>query len=300
MCLAVLFSDAGSTPDNLFKCGHALNGFVENNELCHLAVSTGRKKLRCRCNNRVRTGHRDEIIKFGLAIYIRTGNAHTVVRVFLNHIGVVVDKGNSHAFCMVFGSAEHNSLLHPVCAFQILRNFPCNLVNAVFEDDVVIIIPVIVDTVFNHIAVDVGLPMIRFSSVSDIGRDIDNLKRSKEAVFDALFQTVNVNRVSEVIYVRYFFAFFWCGLHADLGSGRKILQYLSPVAVFFGTATMTLIHDNEVKIFRRYLLKVFFIVLSYHLMVEGEVYLMGSNLVQTLLVGKFHFVDGLFKRCEVL
>ena len=63
---------------------------------------------------------------------------------------------------------------------------------------------------------------------------------------------------------------------------------------------MTLIHDNEVKIFRRYLLKVFFIVLSYHLMVEGEVYLMGSNLVQTLLVGKFHFVDGLFKRCEVL
>ena len=63
---------------------------------------------------------------------------------------------------------------------------------------------------------------------------------------------------------------------------------------------MTLIHNNEVKIFGRNLSKVFLIVLSDHLVIEGKVYFMGCNLAQTFLVGEVHFVNGLFKRCKVL
>ena len=44
----------------------------------------------------------------------------------------------------------------------------------------------------------------------------------------------------------------------------------------------------------------FFIILPDHLMIEGKVYFMGCDLAQTLLVGKVHFINGLFKRCEVL
>ena len=63
---------------------------------------------------------------------------------------------------------------------------------------------------------------------------------------------------------------------------------------------MTLIHNNEVKVFSRDLSKVFFVVLSDHLMIEGEVHFMGCNLAQTRLVRKVHFINGLFKRCEIL
>jgi len=70
MCFAVFFSDTGSTPDNLLESGHALNRLVKNNELGHLTVSSGGKQFRCCCNNGIRFGYRDEIVKFGLAVYI--------------------------------------------------------------------------------------------------------------------------------------------------------------------------------------------------------------------------------------
>ena len=63
---------------------------------------------------------------------------------------------------------------------------------------------------------------------------------------------------------------------------------------------MTLVHNNEVKVFCRNLFEVFFIILPDHLMIKSKVYLMGCDLAQTFFVGEIHFVNGLFKRCEVL
>ena len=186
VCLTFLFPDTGPSPDNLLKGSHALNRLVQNDQLCHLAVCSGGKQFGCRSDNRIRAGHGDEIVKFGFSVNIRTGDSNAVVRIFLDHISVMVDKGDSHALGMIFGSAEHNSFLHPVGAFQILGNLPCNLVNTVLENDIVIIIPIVIDSVFEHIAVYIGLPFVRPPAVTDVGRDIDNLERSKESVFDAL------------------------------------------------------------------------------------------------------------------
>ena len=186
VCLTFLFPDTGPSPDNLLKGSHALNRLVQNDQLCHLAVCSGGKQFGCRSDNRIRAGHGDEIVKFGFSVNIRTGDSDTVVRIFLDHISVMVDEGNSHSLGMIFGSAEHNSFLHPVGAFQILGNLPCNLVNTVLENDIVIIIPIVIDSVFEHIAVYIGLPFVRPPAVTDVGRDIDNLERSKESVFDAL------------------------------------------------------------------------------------------------------------------
>ena len=44
----------------------------------------------------------------------------------------------------------------------------------------------------------------------------------------------------------------------------------------------------------------FFVILTYHLMVEGEIHFMGSNLAQAFLIGEIHLIDGLFKGCKVL
>ena len=300
MCLAVLFSNTGSSSNNLLKGSHALNRLVENNQLRHLAVSSGRKKFRSCCNDWIRLGYRDEIIKFGLAINIRTCNSHAIVRVLLNHVRIAVDKGNPHAFCMVFGSTENDSFLHPVGTFQIFRDFSCNLVNTVLENNVVVVVPVIVNAVFNHIAVNVGLSVVRSPSISNVGRDIDDLERSKEAVLYTLLQTVNVNRFSKVIYVRHLFTFLWSSGHTNLSGRRKVFQNLAPVAVFLSTSTVTLVYHDKVKVFRRNLPEMLLVILSHHLMIEGKIHFMGCNFFQTFFVRKINLVSCLFKRCEVL
>ena len=300
VCLTFLFPDTGPSPDNLLKGSHALNRLVQNDQLCHLAVCSGGKQFGCRSDNRIRAGHGDEIVKFGFSVNIRTGDSNTVVRIFLDHISVMVDKGDSHALGMIFGSAEHNSFLHPVGAFQILGNLPCNLVNTVLENDIVIIIPIVIDSVFEHIAVYIGLPFVRPPAVTDVGRDIDNLERSKKSILDTLFQAISIDRISKIIDIRYLFALLWCRSHANLCSRRKVLQHFSPVTILLGTSTMTLVHNNEVKVFCGNLFEVFFIILPDHLMIEGKVYFMGCDLAQTFFVGKIHFVNGFFKWCKVL
>ena len=70
MGLSVFFSDAGSSPDNLLERGHALNRLVENNELGHLTVCTGGEQFRGCCNNGIWLEYRDEIVKFGLSVYV--------------------------------------------------------------------------------------------------------------------------------------------------------------------------------------------------------------------------------------
>lgn len=73
--------------------------------------------------------------------------------VLFHNILIAVDKGISHALCMVFGSAEHDSLLHSVSSFQIFRNLSGKLINAVLEDDSVIVILVFVNAIFNENAI---------------------------------------------------------------------------------------------------------------------------------------------------
>mgnify|MGYP002546009755 CR=1 FL=1 len=70
VCLALLFSDTGSSSDHLFERGHALHSLIKNNELGHLAVCAGGKQFRCGCNHGIWFGYRDEIVKFGLAVHI--------------------------------------------------------------------------------------------------------------------------------------------------------------------------------------------------------------------------------------
>ena len=201
---------------------------------------------------------------------------------------------------MIFGSAKDDGFLHSVGAFQIFRNLPGNLINAVLENDGVIVIPVVVNAVFNDIAENIGLSLVWSPAVSDVGCDIDDLKWGKETVLNALLQAVNINRLSKVVDIGYLFAFLRSGGHSDLGCRSKILQNLTPVAIFLGTSSVTLIYHDKVKVFWRNLPEMLLIILSHHLMVESEVHFMRSNLVQAVFIGEIYLIDGLFERGEVL
>ena len=88
---------------------------------------------------------------------------------------------------MVFRSAEDDSFLHSVGAFQIFRDLSGDLINTVLKNDGIIIVPVVVNSVFNNVAKNIGLALVWSPAVSDVGCDIDDLKWSKEAVLNALF-----------------------------------------------------------------------------------------------------------------
>ena len=62
----------------------------------------------------------------------------------------------------------------------------CYFPDAVFYNDIVIVIRIIIDAVFYKIAVYVSLSFDWSPFVTDICSDIDNLKWGKESVFNAL------------------------------------------------------------------------------------------------------------------
>ena len=83
------------------------------------------------------------------------------------------NKRQAHPFRGVLGGAKHNGLRHTVSAFQILGDFFRNLPDAVFQDDVIVIIAVVVNAVGNFIAKYVQLTFAGPPAVRNI-----NLKNS--------------------------------------------------------------------------------------------------------------------------
>ena len=117
---------------------------------------------------------------------------------FLAHIGIGIGQCHTHAFSVIFIGTEYYGLSHAICTFQIvgylLRNFPY----AVFYNNVIIIVAVVIDTVFYLVAVDVLLSLCRSPFITDVRSDVDYLERSKETVFYAIFEAISIDRLSKI------------------------------------------------------------------------------------------------------
>ena len=87
----------------------------------------------------------------------------------------------------------------------------------------------VIDAVFDNLALVILLALGRAPTLQ-VAVDIDpnDFIRSKEAVFDTLFQGVAVDRLAEVIGAGDLFSLFGRGREADLGGGRKVIQNLTP------------------------------------------------------------------------
>ena len=94
--------------------------------------------------------------------------------------------------------------------------------DTVFNYDVIIIIAVVVNAVFNFVAVNIFLTFIWTPAIADIGGYVYYFKRRKETVFNAFFKAVSINRFTKIAEVRNIFCFFWGCRHAYLRCTAEI------------------------------------------------------------------------------
>ena len=201
---------------------------------------------------------------------------------------------------MFFIGTEHDGLRHAVGALQIACNLVGHLAYAVFDNDVVVVVGVVVDAVFYEVAEDVALPFRGSPLVADVRGDIDDLEGREEAVVDAFLQAVGVERLAEIGDVRLIARFLRCGCHTQLDGVGEVLENLAPVAVVLRTSAMTLIDDDQVEELRlEQLAIVLLAALPNHLLIECEINLVGRDArTEVLLV--VDFMDGLAQWLEVL
>ena len=247
MGLAFFFAQTGSTANDLLKLCHRANHFIQDNQLCHLAIRTRGEQLGSSCNDRVFFSNRDKIIQLALSISITACNANNIIGILLHHVGILVCQRHPHTLCCFFGWAKYDGLSHAVSAFQVSRDFSSNLIDTILYNNVVVVIAICINAIFDFVSVNIALALARTPSLADVRHDIDYLERCKETILNSFFQAVSIDWFAKIIDVRNIFGFFWRSSHADLRSRSKIFQNFAPVAFFLRRSTVTLIDNNQVK-----------------------------------------------------
>ena len=200
---------------------------------------------------------------------------------------------------------------HPVRAFQISGNLGGYLLNTVLNDNIIVVVAVGVNAVGNLFAKDVKLSLTGPPALTDIRGDIDDLEGGKEAVLDALPEAVGIDRFPKVVDVGNILCLLGGGRHANLRSGREILQNLAPAAILFGGPPVALVHYDKIK---EVLLKergkpgncvilccfhIIGAVIPGELLIKREIDLIRGN-CDRVVFRKVDFVDRLFQRGKVL
>src|SRR5680860_487520 len=88
------------------------------------------------------------------------------------------------------------------------------------------------------------------------GRNLLHLKRRQETVVNPFLERIDIDRLAEIV----------VGVHVVFALGRssetelycwgKVLQNAAPIAFIVGSATMTLVYDDEVEEIRRILAEI--------------------------------------------
>ena len=298
--LTLLLPQPGATANDLLELCHGADHLVQYDQLDHFAVGSGGEQLRRSGDDRALRGCGDKILQFALAVGVATGDPHHIVRVLLHHIGVAVDQRHPHPLSGILIGTEYNGLGHTAGAFEVAGDLSSHLLDAVFDDDVVVVVAVGVNAIRDLTAVDIPLTLAGTPAVPDVGHDIDDLEGGQEAVVNALFQAVGIDWISEITQVGDIFRLFRCGGHADLCGAGEVFQNPPPATLLFGRAPVALIYDDQVKEVRgEQLAEVFLIVVSHQLLVEGEVHLVGGD-GAGIIFCHIDLVGHLFQRGEVL
>ena len=269
MSLTFLFTQTGATTDDLLEFRHGADHLIKNDQLSHLAVRTGGQQLGGGCNDRAFLAGGDKILQLTLAVIIAAGDTQHIIGILLNHIGIQIHQRLPHPFCCVFRCTEDNGFGHTISRLQITGDFGRNLMDTVFDDNIVIVITVSVDPIINLIAINISLTLTGTPSVANVGHDIDNLEGGKETILDTLLQTVGVYGLTEIAQVRNILRLLGCCGHADLGCSAEVFQNLTPAAFFLGRATMTLINDDQIKEIRReQFAEMFLVIITHQLLIQ--------------------------------
>ena len=300
MRFTLFFAQPCAAADDLFELGHGADHFVKHNELCHFTVGSGREKLGGRRNDGTLGAGGDEVFQLAFSVYIAAGDPHHIIRVFAHHIGVEIHQFFAHPLGGVFSRAEHDGLCHAVGALEIARDLRGDLPDAVFDDDAVIVIAVRIDAVGNFLTIDVPLPLFRPPAVADVGGDVNDFKRRKEAVFNALFEAVCIDGFTKIAEIGNILCFLRRGGHADLCCRFEIIKDPPPAALLFGRAAVAFVHDDKIKEIRcKQFAEMFLVIVAHKLLIKGKVDLMRGNGCAVIL-RKVHLVNDFFERGKIL
>ena len=129
--------------------------------------------------------------------------------------------------------AEDDGLRISAVLLQPGRHVLGNHLGALINDEVTIVVLDIVLAILNFVAINVDLPLERSPVLQvDVQANTDHLVRSEKAILDSLFQTVGVDRLTEVVDVRHFLGFFRCCRHTNVDGAREIVEDTSPQRFF--------------------------------------------------------------------
>ena len=116
----------------------------------------------------------------------------------------------------------------------------------------------------------------------------DDRVRGQKTVINALFETVGIDGLAEVVAIGDVFRFLGRGGHADVRGGMEIVQDLAPAGIFTRTAPVAFIHDDQVKKGGGEGAEGLFVLVPGQLLVQRQVYFVRA--VQLFVLDLVHLV----------
>ena len=149
---------------------------------------------------------------------------------------------------MVDVFTKYDGFVEAVGFLQKFRDFRGHQPGSLIQHQLFVKILLVVDTVFDFIAVFVEHAFFRTPAGQVLIQiDANHFVGRQKSVVDPLAQGIGVDRLAKIIDVGDIFGFFrGCG-QADLRRPAEVFENLPPVGVFGGAAAMALVHDNQVK-----------------------------------------------------
>ena len=240
---------AGSAPQDLLELGHGADLTVEHDQAAGLDIDPGGEQPRGGDQHGMLGFRIDEVAQLRLALGIAAGDAHDVAVVPVHQVGVFVDERLPHTGGVFLVHAEDDRLLEAIAAFlQIPGDLASHQLGAFVQDQSAVEVLEVVETVFDLVAVPVELPLLGAVAFHvPVDMDLDDLVGRQEAVCNALFQGIGIERLSEVVDVGNVTGFLGCGRQADLGGRGKVFQDLSPGRILGGAAPVALVDHDQVE-----------------------------------------------------
>ena len=247
--LAGVLVHAGATAEDLLELGHGADLAVEHDQAAGLDINAGGEQPRGGDQHGMFGFRVDEVVQLRLALGVTAGDAHDVAVVPVHQVGVFVDERLPHAGGVFLVHAEDDRLLEAIAAFlQIPGDLAGHQLGAFVQDQGAVEVFEIVDTVFDLVAVPVELPLLGAIAFHvPVDMDLDDLVGRQEAVCNALFQGVGIDRLSEVMDVGNVTGFLGCGGQADLCGRGEVFQDFPPGRILGGAAPVAFVDHDQVE-----------------------------------------------------
>ena len=140
----------------------------------------------------------------------------------------------------------------------------------------------------------------RTPTFSNVGHNVNDLERCKEAILNAFFQAVCINWLPKVAEIGDVFGFLGRSGHTNLRCRLEIFQNSAPAAFFFGRTSVALIYNDQIKeIRRKQLTEMFLIIITHQLLIKGKIHLVRSD-GSFVILCNVNFVRHFFQRGKVL